>query len=482
MLVTVSALLVVVLVIGSLLLSRVLLPLDILNTQLPPASWIQIIRNDIPYLFEYVLTQDPIDTDLVSELLQEGELQITFSDLLRVGDIELQLRTVGTGTSMLIDPDGILLGASDSSLVSQADVGLPLDTSLLSGLEGPVEAALQGDLNADNLFVTLQPNEEFFMAVPLSDESGHEVLGVVIIYIQHLPTENDFISNTLAVMGRSAVILLFSAALVGLLFGFLTAKGMVDRLQHASDVTDAWSQGDFSEFIQDPGHDEIGHLGVRLNQMAQQLKELLARREQIAVIEERNRLARDLHDSAKQQALAASFQIGTALTLYDRETGVAKGHLAEAERLVDSVRQELTDLIMELRPQDLEEKPIDEILIGYALDWSHQHEIEVEHEILAGIPLSIRRKQTLLRILQEGLANIARHSQATQVEILLSPEAENVIMVVSDNGVGFEPDRVAGGIGLHSMHERAESLGGSMQVTSKPGEGTIIRVKIPQAK
>jgi hypothetical protein len=188
MLVTVSALLVVVLILGSLRLTRVLLPLDILSAELPPAKWIQIIRNDAPYLLRYVLTQDPIDTDLVSQLLQDGELQITLSNLLRVGDIELQLRTVGTGTSLLLDSNGILLGASDTTLVSQEDVGLPLDTSLLPGLEAPVEAALQGDLNADNLFVTLQPNEEFFMAVPLSDESGLEVLGVVIIYIQHLPT------------------------------------------------------------------------------------------------------------------------------------------------------------------------------------------------------------------------------------------------------------------------------------------------------
>ncbi len=480
MIVTVSALLVVVLILGALLLSRVLLPLDILDAELSPTNWIQIIRNDVPYLFEYVLSQEPIDTELISKLLQEGELQITLSELLRVGDIELELKTVGRGTTVLLDSDGILLGASNTILVSQEDVGHPLDPDILPGLEGPLEVALRGELDADRLFVTLKPEEEFYFAVPLVDESGQEVLGVAVIYIEHIPTETDYISNTLAVMGRSALLLLIVASVVGLLFGYITAKGIVDRLQHASEVTDAWSQGDFSTFIEDPSQDEIGQLGGRLNRMAIQLKDLLKRREEVAVIEERNRLARDLHDSAKQQALAASFQIGTALTLYDRDPGTAKSHLEEAERLIDSVRQELTDLIMELRPQDLEDKPIEEILSETLLDWSQQHEFEVDQDLMTDLSSSIFAKQALLRILQESLANIARHSQATRVEISLGVEGDDILLVVKDNGVGFEADKPKGGVGLHSMNERAESLGGTLQVTSGPGKGTTLEVRVPK--
>jgi len=305
---------------------------------------------------------------------------------------------------------------------------------------------------------------------------------VAVIYVENLPTENDVISNTLALLGRSALILLVAAGLVGLYFGYLTAKGMVKRLQHASEVTDAWSQGDFSEFIDDPVPDEIGDLGQRLNRMALQLKNLLKRREEIAVLEERNRLARDLHDSAKQQALAASFQIGTALTLFDRDSTNARGHLEEAERLVDSVREELTDLITELRPQDLEGKTISQILSEYAVDWSHQHEIELEQDLRADPSLSIGCKQTLLRILQEALANIARHSAATQVSISLQAQGGEVTLMIGDNGRGFAPGEVTHGVGLHSMRERAQSLGGSLNLDSTPGEGTSITVRIPQVE
>ena len=113
---------------------------------------------------------------------------------------------------------------------------------------------------------------------------------------------------------------------------------MVSRLERVSQVTDAWSQGDFSEFIMDPVGDEISQLAVRLNQMAEQLQQFLKRSQEIAVSEERNRLARDLHDSAKQEALAASFHLGTALTLFERDPKSAKSHLVEADNLVDSVR------------------------------------------------------------------------------------------------------------------------------------------------
>jgi NarL family two-component system sensor histidine kinase LiaS len=480
MLVTVGALLVIVLVLGGLLLTRILLPLDVLNSEFSAAAWIQLVRNDTPELLRYILTQDPIDTELVRLIMAQGELQTTVADLLQVGDLEIRARTVGRGNTLLLDSKGVLVGTSSEQLVAQDAIGQPLDPTLLPGLEGPLEAALAGDLNAERLFVTLEPNEEFYFTVPLVDESGQEVIGVAVVYVERLPTEDDLFSNLILLLGRSAMILLISAALMGLIFGFLTAKGMVDRLQHASDVTEAWSKGDFSAFIKDSIQDEIGQLSERLNQMALQLQALLRRREEMAVVEERNRLARDLHDSAKQQALAASFQIGTALTLYERDSGVAKDHLQEAERLVDNVRQELTDLIMELRPPEIDEKSISTILSDYIKEWSQQHDLEVEAELQAQIQLSNGSKQTLLRILQESLANIARHSEASHVHVILRENVDEVMLVVKDNGVGFNSDTVTSGVGLHSIRERVDSLDGTLVISSRKGDGTSITVRIPQ--
>ena len=159
--------------------------------------------------------------------------------------------------------------------------------------------------------------------------------------------------------------------------------------------------------------DEITQLGQRLNRMAEQLKILLRRRQEMAVSEERNRLARDLHDSAKQQALAASLELGTALTLYERDPEEAKKHLVEADTLVDAVRKELTNLVHELRPQAMDGQDFSETLKEYAFEWSQRNGIELKFNVNGNDELSLDTRETLFRIAQEALANIARHSSAS---------------------------------------------------------------------
>jgi signal transduction histidine kinase len=200
--------------------------------------------------------------------------------------------------------------------------------------------------------------------------------------------------------------------------------------------------------------------------------------QQMAALEERNRIARELHDSVKQQALAASFQIGTALTLYDRDTQTAKSHLREADRLVDSVREELTDLIQELRLQTTDRKDIAEILKEYAIEWAHQSGIEINLDVQEPAGLATDLKQALFRIFQESLANIVRHSSAERVDVTLRVD-EGIHLVVEDDGRGFEMQVDHDGMGLLSMRERTEALEGIFIVESEAGKGTRITVAFP---
>jgi NarL family two-component system sensor histidine kinase LiaS len=479
--VTVGALLVVVLILGILLFSKVLVPLDILNSVLTSEAWIQLARDNAPSVWRYILSQRPIDQHLLSLLMQNYDLQVTYFDLFRIGDLQIRFRTLGEGTVFLIDSDGILLGVSNPDFVLEDAIGRPLDMEILPGLEVPLRTALNGEIDPDRLFVTLEPNERFYFAIPYLDEFDQEVLGVAILYFESFPTENDLSANTLTLLSRSVLILLFTAGLVGTFFGFLTAKGMVRRLQRVSEVADAWSEGDFSEFIEDPVGDEISHLGQKLNQMASQLKDLLKRRQEMAVSEERNRLARDLHDSAKQQALAASFQLGTAITLFDREPDTAKNHLIEADHLVNSVRVELTDLIHELRPPTMNGQDFTVTLNDYAIEWAHQNGIEVNVDVQGNNGLSLEAKQTLFRILQEALANVNRHSAANSVAVSLNYAEHVVVLTIADDGCGFDTSAQHDGMGLNSMWERAESLNGEFTVESELGEGTRITVTLPMS-
>jgi signal transduction histidine kinase len=477
--VTIGSLLIVVIMLGYLAFSKVFLPLDIFNTVLTPEDWIRLIRENDSALVNSVLKQEPIDTDLIEVLLREGEFTIADLELLQIGDFQIRLRTAGQASFLLVDMDGILLGTSNPKFVSQDAVGRQLDMGLLPGLMGPFNAARDGVMDPDRLFVTIEPNERFYFSVPFIDRAEQEVLGVGIIYVERLPTANDIPSTLLLLIGRSVLILLLAAGVVGTIFGILTTRGIVARLSRVSKVTDAWSQGDFSEFIDDPVVDEIGLLTKRLNHMAEQLQQLLKRSQEIAVSEERNRLARDLHDSAKQEALAASFHLGTALTIIEKDPETAKGHLVEADNLVNSVRGELTDLIHELRPIAMNGIRFDETINEYIIDWAHQTGIEASLKVNGFVELPLETKQGIYRIMQEALANVARHSAAKIVEVSMDFSENSVVFCISDDGIGFNVNQEHAGMGLDSMRERAESLNGNFRIQSDPREGTKVCITVP---
>ena len=213
--------------------------------------------------------------------------------------------------------------------------------------------------------------------------------------------------------------------------------------------------------------------------MAQQLESLLNKRQEMSVMEERNRLARDLHDSAKQQAFAASAQLGAAQALWGKDPEQAQGHLDEAATLVDEVRQELTHLIQELRPVALQGTGLASALREYGRDWAHQNCMQLEVRVQGERPLPLDLELSLFRIAQEALANVARHSQADCTEVGLSYGGDSITLSVSDDGCGFDVGKTQGGLGLRSMRERAELLRGELVVSSSLGRGTDVSVTCP---
>jgi len=477
--VTIGSLLIVILVLGYLLFSRAFMPLDFYEREISPEFWFETIRKSSASIWQPVLAQDPVDLELISALMEESDLTITALEFFNVGNFKIELNTSAEGSGYLVDREGRLLGAFNSDIVTKADFGKPIDFGLFPGLEAPLRAALSGENNPDQLFVTLEQNKRFHFSVPIRDEAGQKVLGVAVIYIEHLPTSTDIPQTMWILLGRSVLILLLAVGIVGTIFGAMTASGVVSRLEHVSEATDAWSRGDFSEFIEDPAGDEISTLAGRLNHMAKQLQQFLKRSQEMAVSEERNRLARDLHDSAKQEALAASFHLGTALTLLEGDPESAKSHLVEADNLVDSVRRELTDLIHELRPPTIDGKSFDETLNEYLIEWAHQTGIDATLEVDGVVKLPLETKQAIYRIMQEGLANVARHSAAETVKVLMEFGDETVNFCISDDGAGFDPQQPYDGMGLDSMRERVESLQGVFRIESEQGNGTKICITIP---
>ncbi len=347
------------------------------------------------------------------------------------------------------------------------------------------KAALAGETDASRLYTIFKPNEEFLLAIPVmhSTEQGEEeVVGAIVALFYALPTQGDIPAHILNIAGKSLVIFIIGVGIMGAIFGSIFSHGLVTRFKRISSTTDQWSEGDFSSYIEDKSGDEIAEFTQRLNNMAKQLQSLLRKRQEMAVSEERNRLARDLHDSAKQQALAASFELGTALTLYESDPPGAKKHLVEADALVDGVRKELTNLVDELRPQAINGQDFSELLTDYAMDWSHRNGIVLNTNIEANGKLSLETRETLFRITQEALANVARHSAAKNAGVSLEFGIDTVTLTIHDDGHGFDPLVQHSGLGLYSMKERAEASGGSFTVESAPGKGHPNRGYIAERK
>lgn len=217
----------------------------------------------------------------------------------------------------------------------------------------------------------------------------------------------------------------------------------------------------------------------QVTERTREIERLFEQTKELAVIEERNRLARELHDSAKQKAFAALAQLGTANGLIQHDVRAAKLHINEAENLVYDVIQELTFLIQEMYPLALKEKGLVTSLREYVFEWETRTDIPVSLQAENEKRLSLEIEQAIYRIAQESLANVARHSHASYAEVLVLYSPESVRLDVHDNGQGFDMSRRPLGIGLRSMQERAESVGGQVSIKSVPGGGTNVCVTIP---
>jgi signal transduction histidine kinase len=208
-------------------------------------------------------------------------------------------------------------------------------------------------------------------------------------------------------------------------------------------------------------------------QLVNELQAAQQRLRELAVVEERNRLARELHDSVKQQVFAISMQLGAARALLNEENQ-AYGPVTEAERLARQAGAELTTLIRELRPPNLERKTLSDALQEYVTAWSSQNGITADLRMDGVSTVPLTHDETLFRVVQEALANVARHSQARHVTVELAHQGDDIVLTIEDDGAGFDLGQVEKGIGLDSMRERLEAIGGRLDISSQTSSGTQV--------
>ncbi len=204
--------------------------------------------------------------------------------------------------------------------------------------------------------------------------------------------------------------------------------------------------------------------------------------------DERRRLARNLHDHLGQQLTALRLNIG-ALKESDRDSDGFRKRVDAIDKIAADVDRDLDFLAWELRPAALDDNGLNAALAAFVNEWSATQNISAEfHDANAGgggSRLVPEIESQLYRIVQEALNNVSKHANAASVSVVLERRGDDVILIVEDDGVGFNVGKVANpkrrhrGLGLVSMQERAALVGGGVQFESGRGKGTTVFVRIP---
>jgi PAS domain S-box-containing protein len=206
--------------------------------------------------------------------------------------------------------------------------------------------------------------------------------------------------------------------------------------------------------------------------------ELYGQAQELAVMEERQRLARNLHDAINQSLFSAGLIAEVLPRLWDQDQDLARRSLEDLRRLTRSAQAEMRALLAELRPSTLIDSDLDELLqlLGNAL--SGRIDIPVAVTVTGEIILPAKVQVAFYRVCQEALSNVAKHAKANRVEINLKQERDVVELHIRDDGQGFDLNQAfSGHYGLVMMRERAEAIGAHLSVTSQPDHGTELIIR-----
>lgn len=219
-------------------------------------------------------------------------------------------------------------------------------------------------------------------------------------------------------------------------------------------------------------------LALDLENANQQLKVYSIQLENLAVARERNRLARDLHDSVTQTVFSMTLTIQSAILLMKRDPAQVSTQLERLYQLARNALTEMQVLISELRPDQAAREGLEDALRRYLKDSRFADNLRVVFESDGDGELGANEEEGLFRIAQEGLNNILKHAGISEARIQLHLEAP-YWMEIEDKGQGFNLEQAQRGnsVGLASMHERASEIGWEMVIETTPGEGTLIRVE-----
>ncbi|MDX8367233.1 sensor histidine kinase [Cytobacillus sp. IB215665] len=284
-----------------------------------------------------------------------------------------------------------------------------------------------------------------------------------------------------------------TSIIVGLLFGaisglswrkqLISISGMLHQMEtgHKIKVDEKAPLSEIQAI-----HDRMDNIQRKMSEqtklsrkLANEIVEDQEQRIQEMISQERNRLARELHDSVSQQLFAASMLMSAINEANPLSNERETKQLKMVEQMIHQSQLEMRALLLHLRPAALKGKSLQEGIEMLLVELSQKVSMSIQWKI-EETPMEKGVEDHLFRILQESLSNTLRHAKATKLEVLLIQRDELIILRVVDDGVGFDVEETkAGSYGLQNMYERAIEIGGTMNIVSVKNNGTRLEVKIP---
>lgn len=369
----------------------------------------------------------------------------------------IELSTLGeTGLTYAVSRKGIIVAHNDSSYLGRE---IPAEIEpVLSGFEGFVEYT--------------EPYKGKAVFAAYSPVGGPTGLGIVVQQEE---------AETHAPLVRAAIIItvvwlpLAIIGTIGIMIMTRTfTKPIAELTETAKDIA---RTGKLTQTSLEQRSDEVGQLSQAFDQMIERLQATEGRLA-TAAADERNRLARDLHDAVSQTLFSASLIADVLPRLWERNPNEARRRLEEVRQLTRGALAEMRTLLLELRPTALVEAELPLLLSQLAESISGRSRVPVTVSVegeCGALPVEV--KVALYRVAQEALNNIAKHSGATQARVELRCESASVFLKIADDGRGFEMTGIrSNSLGLGIMRERAAGIGGVLSVQSKIGAGTEVTV------
>jgi signal transduction histidine kinase len=388
--------------------------------------------------------------------------------------VNINLPPLLPGFDMVVSPDHEVVYARGENMPCQ--VGEPLTICAPEYVDRPT-----GEQVA-------QANGRDWIDVTLILTTGHRVIARVASQ-----TATDTFSDMIGLIPFIGVVTLASIP-AALLLSWLLARGQIRRFRRMIVASQRFADGDFNARINDSRKDVLGKLAQQFDTMAQalesnigtlrtitqQLMQARQRGEDIAAQNERLRLSRELHDDIAQRLFSLT-AASTSLPDLIRRDPLQGAELAQTvAQIAQQTLLDLRGLLTNLRSSELEIYGLYDGLSRLCQTWEETHRIPAQVSIiLSGKPLLPSLEETVYRLTQEGLHNIAKHAHARSVQMTLIEGQSQLRFSLSDDGRGFDPSEThPDKLGLMGMRERVRALGGTLNIETGE-DGTTLTVTLP---